>query len=245
MKGNERRDGVKKRIWELDALRGLNLLWMIVIHFIYDITYLFPLIRWSFPVWYQALVRLCGVLFVLISGVCVTLGKHSLRRGLTVLCCGMVITAVTVALALTGLCDSSIIIYFGVLHCLGCCMLLWPLFRKCPGWFLILTGCVLRSVGQYLDTLTLDTFWLIPFGVIPRGFASSDYFPLVLHFGIFLCGAGAGRYLYQKKVTLLPKVKEILPIRFLSWCGRHSLLIYMLHQPVLALIAAGLYAVLS
>lgn len=236
---------MKKRIWELDALRGLNLLWMIVIHFIFDITYLFPLMRWSNPIWYQALVRLCGVLFVLISGICATLGKHSLRRGLTVLGCGMIITAVTVALAVTGLCDRSIIIYFGVLHCLGCCMLLWTLFQKCPGWVLILTGAVFRYLGRYLDTLTADTFWLVPLGVIPHGFVSSDYFPLVLHFGLFLCGAGVGKYLYAGKTTLLPKVRACLPIRFLSFCGRHSLLIYMVHQPLLALIAAGLYAVLS
>ena len=236
---------MKKRIWELDALRGLNVLGMIGFHFIYDITYLFPLLRWNPPVWYDLLARLCAVSFVLISGICATLGKHSIRRGLTVLGCGMIISAVTVALALTGLCDESIIIYFGILHCLGCCMLLWPLFRKCSGWFLILTGCVLRSVGQYLDTLTVNTFWLVPLGVLPRGFASSDYFPLVLQFGIFLAGAGVGKYLYANKTTLLPKVKQSLPIRFLSFCGRKSLLIYVLHQPVLALIAAGLYAILS
>lgn len=236
---------MKKRIWELDALRGLNLLWMLVIHFMYDITVLFPLLRWTEPVWYTLLVRLCGVLFVLISGICVTLGQRSVRRGLKVLGSGMIITAVTVALALTGLCDKSIIIYFGILHCLGCCMLLWPLFRKCPGWFLILTGCVLRSVGQYLDTLTADTFWLVPLGVLPRGFESSDYFPLVLHLGLFLTGAGVGKYLYRKKASLLPNVKQTVPLRFLSFCGRHSLLIYLVHQPVLALIAAGLFAILS
>ena len=236
---------MKKRIWELDALRGLNVLGMIGFHFIYDITYLFSLLRWNPPVWYDLLVRLCGVLFVLISGICVTLGKHSIRRGLTVLGCGMIISAVTVALALTGLCDESIIIYFGILHCLGCCMLLWPLFRKLPGWALLLVGTALYLLGKYFDTLTVDTFWLVPLGLLPRSFASSDYFPLIQHFGIFLGGAGLGRYLYKHKVSLLPKVKQIIPIRFLSFCGRKSLLIYVLHQPVLALIAAGLYAILS
>ena len=245
MKGNERRDHVKKRIWELDALRGLNVLGMIVFHFVYDITYLFPLIRWNTPGWYGLLARLCAVSFVMISGICVTLGKHSLRRGLTVLGCGLVITAVTVALALTGFCDQSIIIYFGILHCLGCCMLLWPLFSKCPGWVLLVLGTVLFLAGKYLATLTVDTFWLVPLGVLPRSFASSDYFPLVEHFGLFLCGAGLGRYLYRKKVSLLPKVKQFFPLRFLSLCGRQSLLIYILHQPVLALIAAGLFAILS
>ena len=234
---------MNKRIWELDALRGLSLLWMTVIHFLFDITWLFPLLQWTEPVWYTLWVRLCGVTFILISGICVILGQHSIRRGLTVLGGGMVITAVTAALALTGLCDSSIIIYFGILHCLGVCMLLWPVFRKCPGWVLLLLGLALRFVGRFLDTLTVDTFWLVPFGVVPENFASSDYFPLLRYLGIFLVGAGLGRYLYRQKTSLLPNVKQILPIRFLCLCGRHSLLIYLLHQPVLALIAAGLFVI--
>jgi uncharacterized membrane protein len=218
---------------------------MIMFHFMYDIMYLFPLLRWDPPGWYNFLARLVAVGFVLISGLCVTLGKRTLRRGLTVLGCGLIITAVTVVLTLTGFCDNSIIIYFGILHCLGCCMLLWPLVRKCPGWVLLLLGTALFAAGKYFATLTVDTFWLVPFGLLPRSFVSSDYFPLVEHFGIFLWGAGLGRYLYQNKQSLLPGVKQILPVRCLAWCGRKSLVIYMLHQPVLALIAAGLFAILS
>lgn len=236
---------MKNRIWELDALRGLNLLWMIVIHFLFDITWLFPLLQWTEPLWYICLVRLCSVLFILISGICVTLGTHSLRRGLTVLGGGMIITAVTVALALTGLCDPSIVIYFGILHCLGLCMLLWPLVRKCPGWVLLVLGLILWLMGSYLGTLSVDTFWFVPLGLCPDDFASSDYFPIVLHFGIFLLGAGMGRYLYSKKTSLFPKMKQIGPIRFLSFCGRHSLVIYLLHQPVLALIAAVIFMIAS
>jgi uncharacterized membrane protein len=154
----------------------------------------------------------------------------------------MIITAVTVGLWALGFCDRSVIIYFGVLHCLGFCMLLWPLFRKLPGWFLILTGAVLRSLGSFLDTLTLDSIWLIPLGVVPRGFASSDYFPLVLHLGIFLAGAGLAKYLYKHKTSVLPRVNERnFLIRGLGWMGRHSLIIYLLHQPVLAAIAALIY----
>lgn len=236
---------MKSRIWELDALKGINLLWMLAIHFLYDLTWLFPLLEWSEPAWYRLLVRLCGVLFVLLSGICVTLGKRCLRRGLTVLGCGMAITLITAALTWSGLCDAGIIIYFGILHCLGACMLLWPLFRSCPGWLLLLVGTVLFITGKYLETLTVDTFWLVPLGLLPRRFVSSDYFPLVEHLGIFLCGAGAGRYLYRQKTTVFPRVRQSKPLRFFAFFGRHSLPVYMLHQPVLALIAAVTFAALS
>lgn len=233
---------MKKRIWELDALRGLSILVMLVVHFIFDITHLFPLIRWENPGWYDLMIAFFGAVFVAISGICVTLGSHPVRRGLTVLLGGMLCTAVTAALAWTGLCHRSIIIYFGVLHCLGCCMLLWPLFRRCPGWLRMLLGLGLIALGRYLQTLQSDIIWLIPLGVTTPTFQSSDYFPLVRHLGTFLCGSGIARYLYAQKVSLLPGVNDRNPIlKVLGWCGRKSLWIYLIHQPVLAALAAMLY----
>ena len=233
---------VKSRIWELDAFRGVNILWMMVIHFIYDITVLFPLFTGPLPVWYVATMPLCGISFIALSGICVTLGSRPIRRGLTVLAGGMLCTLVSSALAWFGFCGREIIIYFGVLHCLGCCMLLWPLFRSWPGWLLMIAGAALVVLGWYLSTLSADTFWLIPFGVETPWFRSSDYYPLARNFGIFLLGAGGGRYLYGKKVSLLKKVRPgNFLVRFLGWLGKKSLPIYLIHQPILAALAAVLY----
>lgn len=72
-------------------------------------------------------------------------------------------------------------------------------------------------------------------GFVTRGFASSDFFPLLPNLGYFLIGASLGRILYQEKHTLLPNVNENNPIiRFFSFFGKNSLLIYLLHQPILA-----------
>ena len=72
------------------------------------------------------------------------------------------------------------------------------------------------------------------------GFASSDYFPLMPNLGYFLLGAALGRRLYPRKESRFPVEK--VPAPFLCWCGRHSLLIYLLHQPVLAAAVAGIAA---
>ena len=235
IKDNERRDGMKQRIWELDVLKGINLLWMLVIHFLFDITWLFPLLEWSEPGWYRLFVRLCGVLFVLLSGICVTLGKHCLRRGLTVLGCGMVITAVTYGMYRFGF-DKSIMIYFGVLHCLGSCMILWSMFKKCPNWLLAVIGIAMVAAGLYLrGNATVDHPWLTPLGFVPPKFYTSDYFPLLPNLGFFLLGAVLGRTVYRRKETLLPMVSERnVLVRFFSFCGRQSLFIYLAHQPILA-----------
>lgn len=224
---------MKKRIWELDALRGLFILCVMFIHLMYDMTDLYGIIELEYPALYLFIQQWGGVLFLLISGICVTLGSRCIRRGILVFLCGMVISAVTAGMYCLGMADNGVIIYFGVLHCLGVCMLLWPLFRKLPTWSLAAIGTVLAAVGLWLGHVQLDHNWLMPLGLHNAHFVSADYFPLLPHFGFFLLGAFLGRTLYRKQQSLLPKVNpEILPIRFLRLCGKHSLWLYLLHQPV-------------
>lgn len=225
-----------KRIWELDALRGLCILGMVIVHLVFDLVDLYGLINWEYPHWFQFVMNWGGVLFLLISGISVTLGSRCLRRGVLVLLAGLVCTAVTVGMYLLDLSGKSIIIYFGILQCLGVCMLLWPLFRKLPLWALAVVGVVLVAGGLILDNVPgTDVYWLMPFGLPWYGFASSDYFPLLPNLGFFLLGALLGKTLYRSKQSLLPQVNEQNPIiRFLRLCGRHSLWIYLLHQPILS-----------
>lgn len=226
---------MKHRIWELDAFRGLSILFMIFLHLMYDLVELYQIIDWEYPLWFRVLNKLGGIVFLVLSGLCVTLGRHCLRRGLTVLGCGMLVSAVTCGMYLFGF-DKSILIYFGVLHCLGTCMILWLLFRHFPSWLLLVLGVIFIVAGLYLwDLATVDYLWLMPLGLKSADFVSSDYFPLLPNLGYFLIGAVIGRLAYRKKVTLLPAVNPKNPaIRALTFCGRHSLIIYLLHQPILS-----------
>jgi uncharacterized membrane protein len=226
-----------KRIWELDALRGLCILGMVIVHFFYDL-------RISGIIDPSALLAFAqdwgGMLFLLLSGVCVTLGRRHLRRGILVFLCGMLCSAVTAGMYYFGFAGKSMIIYFGVLHCLGVCMLLWSVFSRMPSWLLAVAGVFLAAVGLiYLQEARVDFPWLMPLGFRFPGFASSDYFPLLPNLGYFLVGAFLGRTLYRNKTSLLPRVNaHWAPIRFLCLCGRNSLWIYLLHQPVLTGILA-------
>ena len=221
---------MKKRIWELDALRGLCILMVLAFHLIFDLVEVFRLVRWDYPGWFLLLRDWGGLIFLILSGICVTLGSRSVRRGLTVLGCGMACTAVTVSMTFFGF-HPSMIIWFGVLHCLGTCMLLWPLFQKYPWWALLLLGLTGIALGFLFLRLRVDTVWLIPLGLMFPGFASSDYFPLLPHLGFFLTGTALGKTLYGKKRSLFPSAPRWAEP--LTFCGRHSLWIYLLHQPVL------------
>ena len=234
---------MRKRIWELDALRGLCIIGMVIVHCIYDMVDLYRLVDWDYPAWFVLLKDWGGILFLLISGISITLGSRHLHRGIIVFACGMLCTAVTFGMVQFGFSGKGMMIWFGVLHCLGICMLLWPFVRKLPVPVMALLGVCFIGIGYYLDNaVRVDFPWLIPFGVLQPGFVSSDYFPLLPNFGFFLLGAVLGKTLYRNKISLLPKVNPQNPaVRALTCCGRHSLWIYLLHQPVLS----GIFTVIS
>ncbi len=227
---------MKKRIWELDAFRGICVLGMVIVHFVYDLVELYGIVDWKYPEWFSFVKDWGGVLFILISGICATLGKRSVRRGVIVVLCGMICTIVTYGMYRLGMAWKGIIIYYGVLHCLGTCMILWWLFKRFPTAVLGVLGIAMVAAGLYLRQERFDvSLWLMPLGIIPRSFASSDYFPLLPNLGFFLLGAVLGRTAYRKQESLLPRVDpEMGCIHFLSGCGKHSLLIYLAHQPILS-----------
>ena len=77
--------------------------------------------------------------------------------------------------------------------------------------------------------------FLFPLGLRSgRLFTGADFFPIFPGLGSFLLGAAIGKSLYRSKQTLLPKVSpQNAVIRFLSFTGRHSLEIYLIHQPII------------
>ncbi len=227
---------MKKRIWELDALRGLFILGMVIVHFVIDLFEIYALVEGSLPGWFVFVRSWGGVLFFLLSGISVTLGRRHIFRGLVVFGGGMLCTLVTFAMVKLGFFHESMMIYFGVLHCLGACMLLWGLLRRLPWWALLPLGIAFIGLGLWMRGQSgVDTVWLMPLGLPWKNFYSSDYFPLLPNLGYFLVGSVLGRTLYREKQTLLPQVNERQPIlAFLQLCGRQSLWIYLLHQPILS-----------
>ena len=223
----------KQRIWELDALRGLCILCVIAVHFLFDLQYFISL-NLTLPSWFQFIQQYGGVIFVLLSGCCATLGSRSFRRGLLVFGAGMLISLVTAGMYWLGLAVRTVIVWFGVLHLLGICMMLYPLFRKFPSAPLAALALCILLIGYAITGLRVSAPFLFPFGLVTEHFFSSDYFPLFPQLGWFLLGVVLGRTVYAEKRTLLPGgAQNFFLLRFFCWCGRQSLFIYLLHQPIL------------
>lgn len=222
----------RERIWELDALRGFCIVCVIFVHFMFDLVYFLGK-QVDFPPLYTFIQQYGGAIFVVLSGCCATLGSRSFRRGVLVFGCGMLITLVTFGMYRMGMAASDVVVKFGVLHLLGICMMLYPLLKKLPTTALSVLAAAIVAIGYAIQGMRFSVRWLFPLGFVYPGFSSSDFFPLLPQLGWFLLGIVIGRTLYHEKRTLLPgTAQDFFLFRFFQWCGRQSLWIYLLHQPV-------------
>ncbi len=221
----------KLRIWELDAFRGICIIGMVIVHAIWDLDKVF-MPSFKPPKIYNIAITYGALLFILLSGVCVTLGKKSLKRGLIVLGCGVLVSIGFEVAELLGL-GRFYPVYFGILHLLGVCMIIYPLFRRLPWWALAAIGAAVIALGFWVKDVTVDFAPLLVFGFETGIHGMSDYFPLFPNLGWFLLGAATGKLVYKDKNSLMPRFPCENPIcKFFTFCGRHSLFIYILHQPV-------------
>ena len=215
------------RIIEIDCFRGIAILLMVIFHTVFDLAYFYNWpIDYSQGFWYYQ-GKSAAILFMLVSGISSTLSHSSLRRGLTVFAAGMLITAVTYYY------NPAMYIQFGILHLLGFSMIMAPWTTKLPVWLLTITGISFLFAGNLVADLTAASPWLLPLGFKPTDFASLDYYPLLPWLGIIFFGIAIGKLLYGGKQALWPSATSGIFGRSLSYLGRHSLLIYLIHQPIL------------
>ena len=154
----------KSRIWELDALRGMCILCVIVVHFLFDLSF-FGGFQLTLPAWYVFLQEYGGAIFVLLSGCCATLGTRSVRRGCIVFAAGMLITGVTYGMYRLGMSGADVVVKFGVLHLLGVCMIFYPLFKKLPPAALASLGIIIAVTGFAIRGVVVPQHWLFPLGL--------------------------------------------------------------------------------
>ena len=232
----------ESRHWEIDALRGVAVVMMIVYHLVFDLT-LFGLYQTDvYGGWWKGLARVTATLFILLAGVSLALSRarsrhqangwslyaHYVVRGLKLIGWGMVVTLVT--WGYTG----RLVILFGILHCIGAATILaYPFLRW--RWVTLAAGIGVIAL-DYL-TSRFPASHLVPqlLGLQPLARPQMDYFPLVPWFGVVLLGVLGGQLLYPGGAPRLdlPNLTKRAGAKELIWLGRHSLLIYLLHQPCL------------
>ena len=227
------------RFWEVDAARGVAVLAMVFFHFMWDLQFfgLSGVNVFSAP--WQVFARSIGTTFTFLLGLSLwliatrlppqALRRYALRRGVTILGLGLLISLGT------WLFVGDAYVRFGILHLLGATLVLSLPFVRAPLWLTFGIGMVTIIGGAFLTTLRAPFSWLTALGVAQAGVEMVDYYPLLPWGGAALLGITCGRLAYpdgQRRIAL-PELGALAPVGALRFLGRHSLLIYLLHQPIL------------
>ncbi len=234
-----------QRFWEVDMLRGIGICMMVVSNTITDLKFFHGGYAFLQSDFWDYFAVTTATVFISLVGVSLTLSysratqrtpgksfwRKYLTRGLKIFSWGLIITAVTWVFL------GDHYIRFGVLHLIGTSIILaYPVIHR--RFTNLLLAFAVIGVGFYLTTVTVEGPWLLWIGFRPQQFVTVDYFPLLPWFGAVLIGLAVGNTLYPHYTRRfsLPDLSHHRFIRLLSFLGKKSLQIYLLHQPVIVTI---------
>ena len=216
----------------IDALRGVAIVFMIAYHFSFDLNY-HGWIHQDFnhaAFWLIARAAIVS-LFLLLVGISLVLNAQRTdstsfwrRQGRLLAAC------VAVSLGSYLMFPESFI-FFGILHFILIASLAGRLFLRLHYANLALSVLIVLSGWLYSNPLfnTPPLQWL---GFMTYKPFTEDYVPFFPWFGVVLAGIFIGQLIFIKPRPALMTAPRP-GLQQLAFAGRHSLLIYLLHQPVL------------
>ncbi len=242
---------MKNRINIIDEVRGVCIILVVVFHTFFSMTMVFGMTEFMdvfriMMFWQPVL----PAMFILLSGISFMLSRNNIKRGIILL---IISTAITIILLIFM---PSMVIWFGILHFLAVVNIVFGLLKKyvdnIPFVFGIITFAVLFLLTYNIHRGYIGIEGLIsiklpevlytsdltaPLGFYSSSFRSADYCPLLPWTFMFLIGTLLGRY-----VDKIPEALKKLHIKPLAFIGRHTLIIYIIHQPI---IVGALYIITS
>lgn len=120
-------------------------------------------------------------------------------------------------------------IFFGILHFFAVSSFLIPFFVKYNRLNLIACLSIIIS-GLYLQQKEFDFSYLLWLGFMPDNFSTFDYFPVLPWLGVLLLGMYFGEYIIDRTAGM--RIKNKIAGIF-TFFGKNTLIIYLVHQPVL------------
>lgn len=231
------------RIALLDVLRGTAIVAMIVYHFLFDLEYLGLTALGVSEHWgWIAFARAIPESFLAIAGASLYLAHHNGMRWRNFWWrIGYLAAAAALVTVVSVYVDPEGIIWFGILHCIAVSSVLALAFLDAPLPVLAIAAAVVLIAPHYA-TSALNAPYLLWLGLGNEEPASDDYNPLFPWFAYMLIGIAIARLLvpYAAKAAWARWTPGDPATRMLALAGRHSLLIYLLHQPILMGILFGI-----
>ena len=229
-----------KRFWEIDLVRTVALLGLLFFH-TRELLYHFDLCAEPLRSGCWHWIRLVNAgLFIFLAGVSLTIaysrGKRMssfMFRGLKIFGLGMLITLLSLLVV------PDAYVRFGILHFFGIAFILAPFFLRFRYINLIL-GAAVMAAGICLGSTSADFPWLL--WLMPYRFWTWDYWPLLPWFGLLLVGMFFGKILYPEGNRRFNIPEFSNPVASaLTLLGRHPLVVYLAHLPILIGVIFALY----
>lgn len=214
----------------LDAARGLAVLAMILFHLIWDLAhfgYVAEGLPWTTPV--KMFGHAIAFSFLFIAGVALALAHRDAihwrdfwRR--------FAIIAGAAALVTIGtyVTFPSAYVFFGILHCIAAASLAAIPFLRAPWPVTAIMGALFLAAPEFLTAPIFNKDWLLWLGLSTTEPLTQDWRPFLPWAGALLLGVAAGKYFRAPVAS-----SRWQSPRALNFLGRHSLIIYLAHQPLL------------
>lgn len=232
----------RHRVHAFDALRGYTVLSMIGFHTAYDLAYLYQIdMAWFTTGPFQELWRISiSWVFLALAGWMTIHSRSNMRRGGQYACVAFLVWVVT------AIADVDTPISFGIIYCMAACTLGYAVLERTalirssgPGACTAASAmCVALFLISYrVPHVRYEVQGLAWLGFPHEGFASGDYYPLIPFGFLYLASALAARAWRQSSKGAYPTWLQRIHCAPLESIGRHALLLYVVHQPlVLALL---------
>ena len=231
------------RIAFFDTLRGLTIVSMVAFHTCYDLAYLFGLpMAWFTEGVFQDVWR-CSIswTFLFIAGWMTSFSRSNYKRA------GVYALAALLVFVATSIAGVDATINFGIIFCMAACTLIYalcePAFKRASPLPLLIAFLVLFAI-TYEVPQTRYAFegfaWL---GFPSESFSSGDYYPIIPFVFMYLAGAMAAQLFNKKRPQGYPAWMQRDWCPPLTFLGRHSLIIYLLHQPIVLVVLMLVFSI--
>jgi uncharacterized membrane protein len=232
-----RGDKAAVRLISVDMARGLAIAGVVIFHIVWDLdfTRIIPPGIASHPSWILFGRMLAGSFMVLV-GVSLALAHRNAIHVAPFAKRLLVIASAALAISVASrFVFPERFIYFGILHAIAVASVVGLLFRRLPAIVLAATGGFIIAFPFLVTSPLFDTRWLAWIGFSAQPPPSNDYVPVFPWLGLTLLGLAIAKAAIEASVDQwLHRHEPDSPVASrIAWMGRHSLAIYLIHQPVL------------